>query len=220
MVKKSLPAPMTSPMTPAEFQAVCGVADEALGCLAAYLELLERWQRRINLVGAATLADPWRRHFLDSAQLLPLLPPPARVVCDIGSGAGFPGLVLAILDADEGREFHLVESSERKCAFLREANRIAGAGAIIHNERVEKLPGISADVATARAVAPLEKLLDYAISILSKRGQCLFLKGKIWREELTQARKRWIMKESHLESLSDPNGIILKLEAISRRDRS
>ncbi len=205
-------------MTAAKFQATCGVAGEALQRLEAHLGLLRKWQRAVSLVGAATLKDPWRRHYLDSAQLLPLLPPRARVVCDVGSGAGFPGLVLAILDQAGGRQYHLVESSERKCAFLREANRITGAGAIIHHGRVEKLPEISANVVVARAVATLEKLIDYAILVLSNHGQCLFLKGKLWREELTEAKKRWIMKESSLDSLSDPTGTILRLEAISRRD--
>jgi len=205
-------------MTAAEFQATCRVADEALQRLQAHLALLRKWQRAVSLVGVATLKDPWRRHYLDSAQLLPLLPSAAKVVCDIGSGAGFPSLVLAILDHGGGRKYHLVESSERKCAFLREANRITGAGAIIHHSRVEKLPRIFADVVVARAVAPLEKLMDLAIFVLSDHGQCLFLKGKAWRGELTEARKRWIMKESSLDSLSDPTGTILRLEAISRRD--
>lgn len=222
MVKKSLPGPGGTPpaaaMSAAEFQENCAVDDDALERLRAYLALLEKWQRTINLVGAASLPDPWRRHFLDSAQLLPLLPPAARVVCDIGSGAGFPGLVLAVVDRNGGRAYHLVESNARKCAFLREANRITGAGAIVHRGRVEKLPRISADLVTARAVAPLTKLLEYAISILGKEGQCLFLKGKSWREELTEARKHWIMNESDFSSRSDPSGRILRLEAISRRD--
>jgi 16S rRNA (guanine527-N7)-methyltransferase len=211
---------MTSPMTAAEFQATCGVVDVALERLQAHLGMLVKWQRTVNLVAAASLKDPWRRHFLDSAQLVPLLPAEARVVCDIGSGAGFPGLVLAILDRGGGRQYHLVESSERKCAFLREANRITGAGATIHHGRIEKLRGISADVVTARAVAPLAKLLEYAIFVLGKGGQCLFLKGKAWREELTEANKRWIIIESHFSSHSDPTGRILKLEAISRREHS
>jgi 16S rRNA (guanine527-N7)-methyltransferase len=211
---------MITPMTAAEFQAIRGVPADTQERLEVYLGVLEKWQGTVNLVGGGSLKDPWRRHFLDSAQLIPLLPPTARVICDIGSGAGFPGLVLAILDQDGGREFHLVESNERKCAFLREASRVAKARAVIHNNRIEKLPGISADLVTARAVAPLAKLIEYAISIVSKHGQCLFLKGKGWREELTEAKKHWIMKESHYSSLSDPTGTILKLEAISRRDQS
>jgi len=211
---------MTAPMTAAEFQAASGVSDDALARFEAYLALLTTWQRRINLVGAASLKDPWRRHFLDSAQVAPLLPAAARVVCDIGSGAGFPGLVLAILGRGDGRQYLLVESNARKCAFLGEANRITGAGAIIHNKRIEKLSGISADAVTARAIAPLKKLMEYANLVLKKGGQCLFLKGRGWREELTAAEKNWIMKESHFASISDPTGSILKLEAISRRDRS
>ncbi len=219
MAKKSL-KPGAPPMSEAEFQAALGVPDRAMARLRAYLALLRKWQGTVNLVGDATLKDPWRRHFLDSGQLLPILPATAGTVCDIGSGAGFPGLVLAILDHGGNRRYHLVESNARKCAFLDEANRIADAGVVVHNNRIEKIRGLQADLVVARAVAPLEKLLEYAISVLSEHGQCLFLKGKGWREELTTARKRWIMKESHLASLSDPAGTILKLEAISRRDHS
>ncbi len=209
-------------LTPEGFQEALGVANEDLGRLRAYVTLLEKWQAKINLVGADSLNDVWRRHILDSAQLGPLLPPDAKIIADIGSGAGFPGLVLAILarSTQSSREFHLIESNERKCAFLREANRITGAGAKIHHSRAEKLPDLSADVIISRAVASLDELLEYADSILKKDGQCLFLKGKKWREDLTQAKKNWIINESTIQSLSDSSGMILKLEAIARRDDS
>ena len=214
-------------LTPEGFQEALGVADEDLRRLRAYVTLLEKWQAKINLVGADSLNDVWRRHILDSAQLGPLLPPEAKIIADIGSGAGFPGLVLAILGSSiqsgptqSSHEFHLIESNERKCAFLREANRITGAGAKIHHSRAEKLSDLSADVIISRAVASLDELLEYADSMLKKDGQCLFLKGKKWREELTQAKKNWIINESTIQSLSDSSGMILKLEAIARRDDS
>lgn len=210
------------PLTPEGFKEVLGVADEDLRRLGAYVTLLEKWQAKINLVGADSLDDVWRRHILDSAQLKPLLPADAKIIADIGSGAGFPGLVLAILTdpAKSSAEFHLIESNERKCAFLREANRITGAGVKIHHFRAEKLSSLSADVVISRAVASLDELLEYAYSMLKKDGQCLFLKGKKWREELTQAKKNWIINESTIQSLSDSSGMILKLEAIARRDDS
>ncbi len=209
-------------LTPEGFQDALGVAGEDLRRLRAYVALLEKWQAKINLVSTDSLKDVWRRHILDSAQLGPLLPPEAKIIADIGSGAGFPGLVLAILAGHFGisGEIHLIESNERKCAFLREANRTTGAGAIIHHSRAEKLSGFSADAVTARAVTSLNELLEYADSMLKKGGQCLFLKGKKWREELTQAQKNWIIKDSTIQSLSDSSGMILKLEAIARRDHS
>ena len=209
-------------LTPEGFQEALGVADKDLRRLKAYVTLLEKWQAKINLVGADSLDDVWRRHILDSAQLGPLLPADTKIIADIGSGAGFPGLVLAILAGPtrSSHEFHLIESNERKCAFLREANRITGAGAKIHHSRAEKLSDLSADVIISRAVASLDELLEYADSMLKKDGQCLFLKGKKWREELTQAKKNWIINESTIQSLSDSTGMILKLEAIARRDDS
>ena len=209
-------------LTPEGFQDALGVAGEDLERLRAYVALLEKWQAKINLVGAGSLKDVWRRHILDSAQLGPLLPPGAKSIADIGCGAGFPGLVLAILAGQFGinAEIHLIESNGRKCAFLREANRITGAGAKIHHSRAEKLSNFSTDVIIARAVASLDELLEYADSMLKKDGQCLFLKGEKWREELTKAQKNWIINESTIQSLSDSSGMILKLEAIARRDDS
>ena len=212
--------PPADPMKAKDFQAISGVSDATLGRLAALAGLLGKWQDKVNLVGPGTQDDVWRRHMLDSAQLARFLPPIPRAVVDIGSGAGFPGLVLAIMARDGPCRYHLIESNERRSAFLIEANRLTQAGAIIHNSRVEKLPFLNADVIVARAVAPLTKLLEYVILHLSKGGQCLFLKGRKWREELTEAQKSWIMKESTMSSLSDSSGAVLKLEDISRRDDS
>jgi len=205
-------------LTPEGFQDICGVSDKTLGRLKAYVALLEKWQAKINLVSKDSLTDVWRRHVLDSAQLAPLIGTEPKTIADIGSGAGFPGMVLTIMGV--GREVHLIESNERKCAFLREVNRATQAGAVIHNNRVEKLQGVSVDLITSRAVAPLEKLLQYANPLLNKGGQCLFLKGKKWREELTQAQKKWIINKSVIQSLSDSSGMVLKLEDINSHDVS
>ena len=148
--------PVSTRLTPEGFARLAGVSRETLERLQAYVALLSAWNRRINLVGVNTIGDVWRRHILDSAQLMPLLPEEARVVVDIGSGGGLPGLVLTILGVPE---VHLVESDQRKAAFLREAQRVTGAPVIVHAQRAERLPPIPADAIVARAVAPVDNLL-------------------------------------------------------------
>jgi 16S rRNA (guanine(527)-N(7))-methyltransferase GidB len=182
--------------------------------LAAYLDLLNRWQQRINLVGNSTLADPWRRHIHDSAQLLPYLPPSPAAIVDLGSGAGLPGLVLAIIG---GFPVTLVDSDARKCAFLREAARITAAPVTVLNQRIETLPHASASVVTARALAPLARLLAPISTILRPSGVALLLKGRAVQEELTLADKHWKMSITARPSLSDPDGWVLKLQEIGPR---
>ncbi|MCE2509540.1 MAG: 16S rRNA (guanine(527)-N(7))-methyltransferase RsmG [Alphaproteobacteria bacterium] len=196
-----------------EFQSLTNVSRETCDRLAAYLRLLERWQQRINLVGAGSLADPWRRHFLDSAQLLPLLPKAACSLVDLGSGAGFPGLVLGILGVPE---IHLVESDGRKGAFLQEAARETGVSAVVHADRIENLTPFPADVVTARALAPLDSLLSLALPFLDSGATGLFLKGRGVFEELTVAEKSWKMAIEQFPSQSDPDGVILRLGNLRR----
>lgn len=202
------------PLTADGFQEVTGVSDEVRQRLAAFVALLAKWQRRINLVGNATLTDVWRRHLLDSAQLAPLIAQGAAPVVDLGSGAGFPGLVLAIMGIPGVR---LVESDGRKCAFLGEAARASGAEVEIVRARIEDLPPISAGVLTARALAPLPKLLDLTEKLISPETICLFPKGRDAQQELTDSQKNWMMKVTRIKSLTDSFGTILKLEGISRR---
>ena len=147
---------MTGALDPAGFAALTGVSRETLARLEAYAALLAQWNERINLVSRDTLRDIWRRHFLDTAQLLPYVPEGTRSLADLGSGAGFPGLVLAILGIS-GVE--LIESDVRKCAFLREAARIADAPITVRHARIEAMPPHEVDVVTARACAPLDRLL-------------------------------------------------------------
>jgi 16S rRNA (guanine527-N7)-methyltransferase len=189
------------------------VSRETRERLGVYVALLEKWNPRINLVSPSSLGDVWRRHIVDSAQLFQLLPAGAKVLVDLGSGAGLPGLVLAILGVPE---VHLIESDARKCVFLREAARVTGATVEVHPVRIETAPHIAADVVTARALAPLPKLLDYAESFLSPGSSCYFLKGATVAAEIAEARKSWDMNLTTHRSLSDGAGIILQLESIVR----
>ena len=192
------------------------VSRETLAKLEAYVALLKAWNRRINLVAPTSLGDVWRRHILDSAQLLPHVPRTVRVAVDLGSGAGLPGLILALLGVPE---MHLVESDQRKAAFLREAVRVTGANAAIHAVRAEKISNLAADLVVARALAPLTELLDIAEPFLQPHTICLYLKGRRVDEELTLARQSWRMTARLLPSISDPSGVVLHLEAISREPR-
>jgi 16S rRNA (guanine527-N7)-methyltransferase len=203
------------PLSAEDFQDITGASTIDVERLSAYLAVLQRWQRRINLVGASTLVDPWRRHFLDSAQLAPLLPPDSPRLIDLGSGAGFPGLVLAILTP---AQMCLVESDARKCAFLQEAARVTGTRVEIKNARIESLAPAAYRVVTARALAPLPKLFEYAGKLLAPNGLCLFLKGHTWRAELTRAAESWKMSAIPIPSWSDPGGVVLKIDDLSRRD--
>jgi len=160
------------------------------------------------LVGPDPIAALCSRHMLDSAQLAEHIGHGAKVA-DLGSGAGFPGLVLAILRED--LDVHVVESDQRKCAFLREVNRETGAGAIVHNVRIEALEPLGADVVTSRALARLDKLLGFADVHLLSTGKCLFLKGRQWRRELTEAQIQWTMNVKTYPSVTEPDGAILEL---------
>jgi 16S rRNA (guanine527-N7)-methyltransferase len=204
---------VTAPLGAAAFQAASGVSRETQERLAAYVALLAQWNPRINLVGPRTLEDVWRRHIQDSAQLHPLIPDTARILVDLGSGAGFPGLVLAILGVPE---VHLVEADVRKAAFLREAARVTGTAAVIHAQRIETTAPICADVITARALAPLPDLLDHAAKFIAAHSILLFLKGQSAAEELTVAQKAWKMRAMQVPSATDPSGTILRLEGVTR----
>jgi len=166
------------------------------------------------LVSGKSLADPWRRHMLDSAQLRDLLPEPAAPLVDLGSGGGFPGLVLAILGASP---VHLVESDRRKAAFLREAVRITEAPATVHPVRIEELPSIPAKVVAARACAPLTRLLSYSARWLNNGAIGIFPKGRNARQELTRAEEDWNMSVECKPSRTDPDAAILLVGNVERR---
>lgn len=204
---------MTAPLTPDQFAALTGVSRGMLARLEAYAGLLATWSARINLVASSTLADPWRRHFLDSAQLFPLIPAGAQSLIDLGSGAGFPGLVLAIIGV---KGVELVESDARKCAFLREAARVAGAMVTIRNARIETVPPHPVAIVSARGCAPLDRLLSYSQRFIGPETVCLFPKGAQAGQEVALAQQEWAFDVATHPSRTDPRGVILRLSHVRR----
>ena len=202
-------------LTAADLKTEFNLDAEAVVRLETYAGLLVKWQKKINLVGPDTIPDLWRRHMLDSAQLAPLIGDEKKVV-DFGSGAGFPALVLACVNPS--LDIHLIESDQRKCAFMREVKRAAGLRATIHTERIEKVGCLEADVVTSRALASLDKLLGFAEMHSLSTGIYLFLKGKRWQDELTEAQKDWNMQVLHHPSRSDPAGMILEISQCQAKD--
>jgi 16S rRNA (guanine527-N7)-methyltransferase len=187
--------------------------------LKTYVSLLGKWQKQINLVSSTTLADVWRRHVLDSAQLFPLIPAGAKKVIDIGSGAGFPGLVLALyFKYYGGPEVNLVEADGRKCSFLMEVNYQTNAGAIVHASRVEAMSDLKGDVITARGLAPLRKLIKMSRRFDDGDATYIFLKGARAREELTDAQKEWTMDITETTSQTLAVARILTLKGVKYRE--
>lgn len=199
---------------PGEFRRDSGVSRETLARLAAYAELLAKWNQRINLVGRGSAPDLWRRHILDSAQLRPLIPGNARSITDVGAGAGLPGLILSVLNS--AAPIHLIEPDRRKAAFLREAIRVTQSTAIIHESPVEEVDLPVQDVVLARALAPLDRLLEMVQKLVSIHTVCIFPKGASAEQELTIARARWKMQVRQVPSRTDPAGRILVLTEVAR----
>lgn len=197
------------------------VSHETLVRLDRFVELLMHWQNSINLVAPSTLPELWTRHIADSLQLLMLIETPILWI-DLGSGGGFPGMIIACSLAEHaGAKVHLVESNQKKAAFLREAARVTGAPAKVHAMRIEDFaddfPG-RPDVVSARALAPLANLLDLAYPLLKTGAVGLFPKGQDVGVELTQASKYWKFEHDLVPSLTNPDGqivVVRKLAQIS-----
>ncbi len=200
-------------MTAKEFARATGIPAKDLDRVAQFVELLGKWQKKINLVSAESLKDVWRRHVLDSAQIAPHILKLDGKIADMGSGAGFPGIVLAIIT---NKHIHLIESDARKCAFLSEAARVTEAPVTIINGRVESVTEAKFDAVIARAVAPLDELIGLAAPILKPGGCCFFFKGQRVNDELTEALKHWKMFVTKIASVTDPHAVILKLENVAR----
>lgn len=202
---------------PAEFQAASNVSRETLGRLKLFVGLLGEWNARVNLVSARSLDDVWRRHIWDSAQLLAFVPLGARSLVDLGSGAGFPGLVLAALLRERpGFRTVLYEATAKKCRFLEAAAARMEVDAEVRNARMEDAKPEAFDLVTARACAPLAQLLSYAAAFQGKNTRDLFLKGQSVGVELTDARISWKMKVEQHPSRSDPSGVILEIQELRR----
>lgn len=181
-----------------------------------YAEILLKWQNAINLVSEATLEDMVKRHFLDSAQLMKYIPNKNIKLADLGSGAGFPGLVLAMLGV---AEVHLIESDVRKATFLREVSRETSVKTFIHDDRIEETKIDNLDFITARALAPLKDLLVMAagLSTPGHPATCLFMKGEKTEEELAKAQKKWGFSLEVHQSVTEQSGKILKINNLSKK---
>ena len=185
------------------------VSRETCDKLSHYVSLLAKWQKSINLVSGKTIADVWERHILDSAQLISHLPKEPANILDLGSGAGLPAVILAIMT---DHNIAMVESDTRKCAFMQTALRETGAKATIHNTRLESLPFQDADIITARAFAPLDRLLEWTVP-QHKEGQIFWLlKGKGVNEELTNVPVSQKVVTEQYHSLVAGDGVILRLQ--------
>lgn len=200
------------------------VSRESCRRLERYVQTLDMWRRRINLMGPQEFDRVWHRHIADSLQLVEQLQPRHRVVVDIGSGAGFPGLVLACVLKDRDYEFHLVESNGKKAAFLRSVVMSEKLKARVHQVRAENLEpgqlGQIPDLVTARALARVTKLLDISQGWVGPQTEFLFLKGQDVDIELTETTKYWNMTHEKIPSRTDSTGSILKLKDVSHVDIS
>jgi len=211
-----------SPEDKAAAVALCGrtVSRETWERLEQLVDMLVSWQRSRNLVASSTIPRLWTRHVADSLQLLAITPD-ARRWLDLGSGGGFPGLVIACaLAGQQTAEVHLVESVQKKAAFLRAATSELSLPAIVHATRIEDFVRTSPgrlDVVTARALAPLDRLIGYAIPLLKRGAVGLFPKGQDVEAELTQASKSWTIEADLVPSKTDPRGRIVRVRRASRR---
>lgn len=193
-----------------------GVSRESLERIEAFLSLLFEWQRKTNLVSPATLPKVWTRHVIDSLQLLPHLNGPPGAIADLGSGGGFPGVILAIAS---GRPVDLYESNQKKAAFLSEALRISRATGSVRVGRLEDVVAPARGqyaYVTARALASLPELLNYAAPFIASGAIGLFLKGKDADLELTESAKSWRIKMDKHKSFTDSEAVLLAVKEVSR----
>lgn len=200
-------------MSGSEEDWVATVSRETLERLRAFHDLLLQWTRRINLIASSTRSDAWTRHIADSLQLWQHAPEDARTWIDLGSGGGLPGLVIAIVAAEKNPSLSitLVESDQRKAAFLLQCKQRLGLPVDIHNDRIEHLPAMPQDVVSARALAPLPRLLTLSQRFRHPRTVLLFPKGRRADFELTEARRHWHIEVEEIPSRTDPEGKLLKI---------
>lgn len=203
-------------MTPEEFAVSADVPRETMDRLLKMDRVLMDWSERHNLIARSTIKDRWRRHFLDSAQIAPLIPPGVKTLADLGSGAGFPGLVLAAMLPKT--KVTLIESTGKKAAFLVEAGKVMGLSNLeVIPGRIESvvLKG-PPDVITARALARLDKLLGYGAGIQGEKTRYFLPKGQDVEVELTEAAKSWTMDVIRHQSVTSPDATILEIGNLAR----
>lgn len=205
-------------MTPDEFATAAPIHPDSLSDYVKWAELLKRWNQRINLVAPAALSDIWSRHMLDSAQLWPHIPKGAETIVDFGSGGGFPGLSLGIeaKHAKQGQRVHLIESVGKKATFLKTVSRETSLPVTVWSDRIEKIDPLSADVITARAFAPLKRLLPLAERHLKDGGYLALLKGRDVEVEIDAVRESWNFELERRQSRTDPDAVILMVSELRR----
>ncbi len=193
------------------------VSRETSERLEQFVALVRKWNPRINLIAKSTVDEIWERHIRDSLQVFDVAPRGDRWV-DIGSGGGFPGVVAAIAakGAAPDLRFTLIESDQRKCAFLRTASRELGLNIEVLAQRIEAAPPQSADILSARALASLSDLLEHAERHLAADGTALFQKGANWEKEVEEARQAWTFRYDAIKSQTNEAAVILKIEGVSR----
>lgn len=193
-----------------------GVSRETLDRLSCYVDLLKRWNPKINLVSKSTMEQVWTRHIEDSAQVFSLLPEDAKSWVDLGAGGGLPGVIVAILAAEKAKDLHvsLIEADQRKCAFLRTALRETGVAATVIPKRIEGVEPLCADVVSARALARLSVLLSHVNRHLRRGGTALLQKGESWRTEIEEAEETWRFTCLPHRSKTDPDAVILQIGEI------
>lgn len=194
------------------------VSRETSERLKTLADLLIKWNPRINLVSKSTIAELWTRHILDSAQVFELAPAITDHWVDIGSGGGFPGLVVALMSDEPNapQNVTLIESDQRKCAFLRTVLRETGATATVLTKRIEQADPQNASVLSARALADLSLLNEFAERHLSKDGLALFPKGANWQKEVAAAKESWSFQVDAVQSKTEPQAVILKIGELQR----
>ena len=194
------------------------VSRETLDRLKVFADVLKKWNPKINLVSKRSLEDLWVRHIADSVQVFKLAPKAVDHWVDIGSGGGFPGVIAAIIAADESPKtaFTLIESDQRKSAFLRNAARECGVDVRVISKRIEQVEAQNADVLSARALADLSDLLNFSQLHLAQTGTALFPKGENWKKEVDKSLNEWRFDFDPVTSLTEPNAVILKIRGIVR----
>ncbi|HHL43540.1 MAG TPA: 16S rRNA (guanine(527)-N(7))-methyltransferase RsmG [Hellea balneolensis] len=205
------------PKNAQDFQALSGVSRETLAAYELWYKLLCQWNAKINLVAPSSLSRFWSRHVLDSHQITALIPKPAQTVLDMGAGAGFPGLALAITSPTPSRTVHLVETNGKKCNFLRAVIRALKVPAVVKQARIETIETQVYDIITARAFASLVDLLNYSERFWGEHTLGLFPKGEHWQDELKAAQARFTFDVEDTPSLTNPDARILGIRHLKRK---
>lgn len=194
-----------------------GVSRETFSRLEIYVDQVRRWNPKINLVSKNSLNDVWERHILDSVQVFRCADP-FETWADLGSGGGFPGMVCAILALEEApnARFTLVESDQRKSAFLRTVARECGVACRVVSKRIEAADPLDCDVVSARALTDLTRLMSFCDRHLNKTGTALLPKGATWKKELEEAQEEWKFQVEPITSLTEPQAVVLKIKGVTR----